>query len=453
MHFVIVRSERAPPRGCMPAPQPKGIHPLTTIALSTDSVLINDLLITRREIFDFLAAVPEAEREAVVIQAFEVGVFCLERARTGPGLDFVRMEVDRLLVSLNHAVDAIPGLTKEKLLDSLGTGDGQVLAPVQQLLKQVQLVTNEQIREVRELLASEIDPSKETSTLGKALKSVANLLDAGRTDSIQGRLVETLRTLTSADGALATTVKAVVGEAITPLAAEVDKLKLLVSAREATAAALANTTAKGLTFEEETVARIHAWGGTAGLQIVHCGTDNHPGDILVTAAVSGLGADTATIVIECRDRGDAAGRKPIGDVLNAALSHRDADRAIYLGRGREAFANEIGDCAEGAVENGPWLATTAEHLVTALRFSFAMERVARLEASSEGISPDDVTAHITRVRDGLRRVKTINARVTDIRTNADAISTEATALRSDISGALQSLEDVLNRQDGESAAA
>ncbi len=425
---------------------------MTTIELSINSVLIRELFITRREIVDFLTAVPEAEREAVAVQAFEVGVFCLERTRSGERLDYMGREIDRLLVGLGQAVDAIPGLTKEKLLDSLGTGDGQVLAPVQELLKEVQLVTGQQIRDVRELLANEIDPSKESSTIGKALRSVASLLDADRTDSIQGRVGETLRTLTTVDGPLAATVKGVVVDAIGPLAAEVDRLRLVVTAREAATAALTNTTVKGLTFEEEIVARIHAWGGTAGLQIVHCGVDNHPGDVLVTAALSGLAEDYATIVIECRDRADAAGRKPIGDAMDSALRYRNAHRGIFLARGREGLANEVGDWAEGTAENGPWVATTAEHLVTALRFSFAMERVSRVAATSEGVSPDDLVAHITRVRDGLRRLTTINARVTDIRTNADAISTEATALRSDITGALQTLEDVLNRDDGEAAA-
>ena len=425
---------------------------LTTIELLPESVFIRELVITRRDIVDFLTAVPEAEREALAVQAFEVGVFCLERARTGASLDFVRREVDRLLVSVGQAVDALPGLTKEKLLGSLGTGDGQVLAPVHELLKQVQLVTGQQLREVRDLLANEIDPSKDTSTIGKALRSVTSLLDADRTDSIQGRLGETLRTLTTVDGPLAATVKGVVIDAIGPLAAEVDRLRLVVTAREAAAAALANTTVKGLTFEEEVVARIHAWGGTAGLQIVHCGTDNHPGDILVTAALSGLAEDQATMMIECRDRADAAGRKPIGDAMDSALRYRNAHRGIFLARGREGLAKEVGDWAEGTAEHGPWVATTAEHLVTALRFSFAMERLSRVAATSEGISPDDLVAHIARVRDGLRRLTTINARVTDIRSNADAISTEAGALRSDITGALQSLEDVLNRSDGESDA-
>ena len=41
---------------------------------------------------------------------------------------------------------------------------------------------------VRSVLTQEIDPFKETTTLGKALKTLRNLLDAKRNDSVQSML-------------------------------------------------------------------------------------------------------------------------------------------------------------------------------------------------------------------------------------------------------------------------
>jgi hypothetical protein len=46
---------------------------------------------------DFLRSIPEDEVEPTMIQAIEVGVFCLERARMSQDTEFVRRQLDQLL--------------------------------------------------------------------------------------------------------------------------------------------------------------------------------------------------------------------------------------------------------------------------------------------------------------------------------------------------------------------
>ena len=170
---------------------------MSAIEITGHTVVIRELIISRSDVADFLASVPEDEREGLAREAFEVGVFCLERARGGKDMDFVRRQVESLLTTVENAVRLIPQATEEKLLAKLGTGDGQVLAPVQVLVQQVERGTQQQLRELRELLANEIDPSKESSSLAKALKKMTDLLDVDRTDSIQGRMDAAVRTVSS----------------------------------------------------------------------------------------------------------------------------------------------------------------------------------------------------------------------------------------------------------------
>lgn len=60
------------------------------IDLSDTGIRIGDLEVPKKDVADFLRRVPEPEREATLVQAIEVGVFCLERARTSQDLDFVK---------------------------------------------------------------------------------------------------------------------------------------------------------------------------------------------------------------------------------------------------------------------------------------------------------------------------------------------------------------------------
>src|SRR5260370_6482376 len=99
------------------------------------------------------------------------------------------------------------------------------------------------------MLTQEIDPDKETTTLGKALKTLRNMLDPKRSDSVQSTLDQAVKTVIGKDGALAKAVKEVVAEAVSPLASEVDKLAKEVRGQEAAEEALEQTTKKGPSFE------------------------------------------------------------------------------------------------------------------------------------------------------------------------------------------------------------
>src|SRR5207244_4146582 len=156
-----------------------------------------DLEVPKKDVADFLRRLPDSERAAALVQAIEVGVFCLERARTSQDLDFVKRHVESLLSVVETALKKIPEETQRSLTAKIGTGEGQVLAPVQRLVVEVSNGASEKIREVKELLSQEIDPRNENTTLGKALHTLRDLLDPNRNDSIQGTLTAKLREVTA----------------------------------------------------------------------------------------------------------------------------------------------------------------------------------------------------------------------------------------------------------------
>ena len=69
---------------------------MKSVLLLDHSVRITELEIPRRDVADFLRTVDENEVDSTLIQAIEVGVFCLERARVTHDTEFVRRQLDQL---------------------------------------------------------------------------------------------------------------------------------------------------------------------------------------------------------------------------------------------------------------------------------------------------------------------------------------------------------------------
>lgn len=411
-------------------------------------IRVQDLEIPRKDVVDFLKSVPDEEREATFIRAVEVGVFCLERARTGQDTEFVRRQVEALLGQVERATESIPREIERALVAKVGTGDGQVLAPISSVVGQVSKTLSDRVKEVKDLLSQEMDPAKETTTLGKALRSLRDILDPGRTDSVQAVIDSAISRVTAEDGALAKAVKAVVADAVKPLASEVAELGKEIRGQEVAMEALERTTQKGAPYEDEVVTALQIWARNVGAEVHHVGMDNRPGDVLIEVGSTSLAQAPVRFVIEVRDRQARLGRKAISDTLTAAMVERAADAAVYVSRSNDGLAKEVGEWAEGNSERGPWIACSNEHLLTALRFLLVQNRLKRLRSSAPEVDAGSIIAQIQRIRTTLDRVKNINRRVTDVHGGVDAIKAEAEALREEVRDALTTIEDALRTTSG-----
>jgi hypothetical protein len=407
------------------------------------SVRITELEIPRKDVADFLRTVADSEIEPTLIQAVEVGVFCLERARMSQETDFVRRQLDQLLNRVEAAVSKIPDDTQKALVAKIGTSNGQVLAPIKEMIETASKVSTDRVKEVRTLLTQEIDPDKETTTLGKALRTLRNLLDPKRSDSVQNTLEQSVKAVTGKDGVLAQAVKEVVAEAVKPVATELDKLAKEVRGREAAEEALEQTTKKGPDYENEVLQELQQWAGFIGAEVHYVGTDNRPGDILVKIQASGVLGNPLVIAIETRDRQSAVGRKVVSDTLTKAMAERKATAAIYLSKTKAGLAAEIGEWADGTTDCGPFVACSHENLSVAIRWLIIQNRISQADKSTAVVDPGAILQQVQRIRTSLDRVKTMNRKVTDVRTSANEIQTEAEALRDEVRATLAAIEDSL----------
>jgi tetrahydromethanopterin S-methyltransferase subunit B len=413
------------------------------IVLLYTGIRITELEVPRKDIADFLRSVPEADVEATLIQAIEIGVFCLERARMSQDTEFVRRQIDLLLHRVETTVKKIPDDTQKALLDKIGTNNGQVLAPLREMIDAATKLTTDKVKEIRTLLTQEIDPDKETTTLGKALKTLRDVLDPRRNDSVQSLLAQAVKAVTCKDGALAKAVKEVVAEAVNPLATEVDKLTKEVRGQEAASEALEQTTLKGTPYEEEVTGILQAWARATGAEVHHVGVDNQPGDIVITVRGDGLIADPMSIVVEVRDRGSRAmGRKAISADMASKLAERGANGGIYLSRTQDGLSlREIGEWAEGISDRGLWVACTQQHLITAVRFLIVQRRLATLRAAAPEVDSASIEQQVKAIRTALGRIRTIKTKLTELGACSDVIDEQADHLREEIKEALSSIED------------
>jgi predicted nucleic acid-binding Zn-ribbon protein len=413
------------------------------IDVSESAIRILDLIVPSRDVAAYVRALSPVERAQAVVHAVEVGIFCLERARAGQDLNFVRREIDSLLGGIQQALGKLPEETSKHLGAKIGTGEGQVLAPLQSLVRDVSNAATDKMQEIRKLLQEDIDPTKETSSLGRALRDLRDLLDPRRTDSIQGSLNAAVSQVTADSGPLAKAVKDLVSRALKPLEEKITDLAKDVRGREAAAEALEQTTLKGVTYEEEVVQILENWARGLGFEVHHVGTDNRPGDVMVVVADPSLSQPALRIVVEARDRQHPLGRLAIGEGISTAMAERNAGAAVYVSKTRDGLAKEIGEWAEGTAAQGRWVACTHEHLVTAVRFLIAQDRLQAIRAAAPSVDATSIEAQIQRIRTVLSRIKTISTRVTDLRGSADEIQHEADAVREEIRGALSEIEEAL----------
>jgi hypothetical protein len=416
------------------------------IRVNQRSLQVTSLEIRQKNVIEFFRGTPSSRRTETFIHVLELGVTCFARARMSQDVELVRSQLAAVLTGVEATLDRLPEKTERALLQRIGTTDGQVLSPIKQMVEIASRATSEKINQVRTLLEQEIDPGKETTTLGRTLKNLRDLLDPKRGDSIHASFDFALRSLSSSDGALVKTVRQAVLETVKPLAEEVDELAKEIRAREAARSALLQTTKKGFEYEDEVMAELVPWARVVGAELNRVGGDNRPGDFVLRIAGNGLSGKRITIVVEARNRQASAGRKSITDTLSRAMAERNANAAVYVTRSREGLGREIGEWCEGLVDRGPYVACTDDHLCTALRFVIVQHRFTELKASLPEVDAELIGLQIARIRTSLEKIRTINKKVTEIRIGASDIQNEAESLRDEVRASLSSLEDAITGQ-------
>jgi len=384
------------------------------------------------------------DREDLVRRALEIGLFSLERTSTSQDMEFVRRQVEGLLHEVTGAISSIPQRVEDGLMAKVGIGNGQVLAPVVKAVDESVRTAERGIDEARKLL-QQVDPSRSDGAMGQALQQVKDLLDPKRKDSVSSRVEEVVKGLGERGGCFATTVTAIIDEALKPLKSEVSRLSDRLIEQDAAAEVIDRTTEKGLPYEIEVVERLQPWAKAVGATVEHVGVDNQPGDVVVRFAPTSITGRELTVVVEARDRADAKGLKRVTADLEVAMQRRQATAAVYVGRTSAAFAREIGDWADGRGESGPFIACVDGALELAMRFIVALVRLDDLHQAHHELDATAIRPYVSQIRTSMDRVRSVKTKLTAIENAAGDIRSDVESLRSEVLTALESVEALLKR--------
>ncbi len=413
------------------------------VIVESSSLRIDGVSIRNPDVVQFFRNKPENERLHVLVRAVELGVFCLQRAEVGQNLEFVRLEVERLIQASSSAVKDLPEAIRGKL-----SGQDSPTAQISATVNSVQHVVREKLDEVRSLFDTHLDPGRGDATLGKALTAMNGLLDPRREDSVQKRVEATIQSLSGTDGAISQAVKTAVESVVAPLRTAVETLSLAIAKQAGTREALAASPEKGFQFEEELLPMLQTWAASVGADLEYTAQQNQPGDFTLTLGDMSVSGLPLKIVIEARDRGQAFGRVLIGRQMTDALSRWKGSYGIYVSKTRNGLAQEVGEWCEFGCEHGPVVACTAEHLKTALRFAVVETRLRAAANGNHEIDTRTVAAELGRFRDSLNHLTRIKRKVGDIRQILDilpSIETEADQMRNEMQDALGKIEGLLPR--------
>lgn len=386
---------------------------------------------------------PEAQGD-LVRRALEIGLFSLERTSTSQDLEFVRRQVEGLLHEVTGAINSIPRRVEDGLMAKVGVGQGQVLAPVVKAVDDSVRTAERGIDEARKLL-QQVDPSRSDGAMGQALQHVKDLLDPKRKDSVSSRVEEVIKGLGDRGGCFATTVTAIIDEALKPLKSEVSRLSDRLIEQDAAGEVIDRTTEKGLPYEVEIVERLQPWAKAVGATVEHVGVDNQPGDVVVRFAPTSMTGRQLTVVVEARDRADAKGLKRVTADLEVAMQRRQATAAVYVGRTPAAFAKEIGDWADGRGESGPFIACVDGSLELAMRFIVALVRLDDLHQAHHELDATAIQPYVGQIRTSMDRVRSVKTKLTAIENAAGDIRSDVDSLRSEVLNALESVEGLLKK--------
>jgi len=414
-----------------------------SISFHGDTVRIDGLSISDTELCDYLIAIPPDDQASSLAHLIEIGLACLQRASLIQDRDFVKSQLNAAVESVEKGLCAIPDTVKSKLLEQLGTGEGQALYPIDRKVEEVSKILKDRMDDIKKLLVEDIDPQKETSKVAQVFKKLERSLDPEYSNSVPKIITTALDNITGEGGALPKHVKAVVIEAIKPLQDEVNRLGKEILGQTAVEEALNQTIEKGQVYEESVVERLQTWSTVNGFEVHHVGVDNKPGDVLVHFTDKSLAGVNVSIVVETRDRQAASGRKMINDSMERSMAERSADYGIYLSKDTSGLAKEIGDWAEGESSLGSWIATTDEHLMNSIRFLILSHRILVLKSEKPDVDVQSLEPQLERIRTSLKRITNINKKATAIRQGADSITQESENLRDEVRGALILMEDGL----------
>lgn len=217
-----------------------------SLVIDGDTVRLDHLEIRDKSLVEYLENLPPDDYSMGFVQLVEIGLACRQRAASIQDRDFARNQMQEVISQVEKVLLGIPDVVKEKVIAGIGTGDGQVLQPIERKVDEVSRAMKTRIDDAVKFLAEDIDPDKETSRVAKVFSRLEKALDPDYVKSVPSTIELSLKEITGVDGQLAKNVRSVVMDSIKPLQDQVNRLSREIVGQDAVDEAIQETTVKGI---------------------------------------------------------------------------------------------------------------------------------------------------------------------------------------------------------------
>ena len=429
--------------------------------------------IYNKNVLDHLLKLPEGEeRDREALRALDIGITVIQRVSTSQDVEFVKHQVEELLMNVNHAVgQLVEDVTKETmegvgnvldptktdshaaktvtfLRDELGRFRKETTDTVKLLVEQAASVSTEKLKSIETLFQNadeQFDTEREDSYFGAVRQefrglqdTLQKMLDPGIEGSHAYRLRKLAEEVFSPDSPGMKTVLNAIDAVNKETQEELVKLREEIARKEGVAGVMEIASEKGFVFEDEVMASLESLASQFGDVVERTGGDvskvdqSKRGDFLYVT-------EGRRMVVEAKDT--PVQLRPMLKYMDDAMKNRDAEFGILVCKTQEQMQKQIG--LFNLYESNK-LFTTFEFLPYAMRY-------ARVVLLTKAVVHDGVDANVLRV--ALETVKQQLKGIQTTKTKLTLMVKSATSSQEEIEKVLDLMKtgiiDALNRIEEE----
>lgn len=404
------------------------------------SITINNLTVTNADFFGVIATEPPESQVQAVQDVIAVGSAAMQRMHATIDVDFVEKRFHVLSSGFEKAL----GQLEQRAVDSLSqrfspTESGSYTKQISDLIGEARRDVQSWNKELALNAGALLDPEKKTSGVAKigeliehASQRFQQMFDPDQRTSYAYRLNQQLSQVFGTDGR-AGTLQAALGEALKPVFAELQEVKLKIEAKKAAEQIFESSTQKGKTFEALVLDELSHLAQPFGddVQSVASGANgSRAGDFLVS--FRGM---AKTAVIEARNR-KQMGLPEIKDDLDREIKERSADFAIYVSSGVEMLPKHVGDFQI----YGNKVVSTAENLHIAYRL---VRVLAASQAPDGSVDVGGLRHLLNQIKDAARSLRSLKSKATQVEKFGKDITSDANGVETIILGLIDEAEKLL----------
>jgi len=419
--------------------------------------------LTSEKVLQYLDGIPSNAVNAKVTELLEFAIDIISKIETSNDVEFVKKEVDNLILRINQTIDNFEAEFNRKirnviednfnpdidnsylsktikyLIDGLNTFNADVKGTVKLLMDNAEKVSTNKLSEVNSqlsIIGEKLNPNDETSYLGvvrKTLIEVQNrifeLTNISNTESFPYLIQKEIQNLSGEESPFVLRMQDELNKVHKNLLEEIVKVREEIAMTAGKSDVMEKTAIKGFAFEQDVE------GALNDIAMKYSEIVTNVGGATTGASKKGdfvyEFSNGERLVIECKD--SKVGLKPMLKYLNESMDNRDCGYGLLVVKNVDDLPAQVG--LMNIYENNKMFCdfNYMEYAIRLLR----VYSIVKGENAAEGVDISYIKGEIESIRNVLKSIRSIKSTLT---------LSEKTVIKNN-----ESVKDVLDEMEGKIA--